>query len=278
MDCMSENTYVIDSESAAEMARLINQDQIVTAAMGGIFPPELEVPALTSVLDLACGPGGWAQELAFQYPQIQVTGIDISQQMILFARAQARVQGLDNAHFLVMDATRPLSLPDASFDLVNARFTMAFVREAEVWQAMVGEMVRVTRPGGIIRLTEGDDLGRTSSLAFQQLMDLAIQAGQQEGRTISAAQISQLLLHAGCQQFHERWSSVDYSAGTRAYSEMVHNCQVWAALIQPYLLKMQVATQDQVEALHAQMQVEMLSDDFTGTWRFLSVWGTKPAG
>ncbi len=276
MDCMSENSYVIDPENAAEMARLINQDQIVTAAMGGIFPPDLDGAALTSVLDLACGPGGWAQELAFRYPRIQVTGVDISQQMILYARAQARVQGLDNAHFLVMDVTRPLALPDASFDLVNARFTMAFVRQAEVWQAMIGEMVRVTRPGGIIRLTEGDDLGRTSSPAFQQLMDLAIQAGQKEGRTISASRIGHLLLKAGCQQLQERWSSVDYSAGTRAYGEMVHNCQVWATLIQPYLLKMQVATPEHIEALHQQMLIDMLSDDFTGTWRFLSVWGKKP--
>lgn len=64
--------------------------------------------------------------MAFAYPDIEVVGIDISQQMIEYARAQARVQGLDNAYFHVMDATQPLDFPDSSFDLINGR-TLAFL-------------------------------------------------------------------------------------------------------------------------------------------------------
>lgn len=54
-----ENTYVIDAESAAEMARLMRQDQLMTAGMGGIFPEQIDLSGVQRVLDLACGPGGW---------------------------------------------------------------------------------------------------------------------------------------------------------------------------------------------------------------------------
>jgi hypothetical protein len=56
----NESTYVIDSESGAEMARLMVQDRILTEGMGGLFT---ELPGATlvnvhDILDLACGPGG----------------------------------------------------------------------------------------------------------------------------------------------------------------------------------------------------------------------------
>ena len=37
-----ENTYIMDPESAAEMARLMCQDQALTTGMGGIFPEAID--------------------------------------------------------------------------------------------------------------------------------------------------------------------------------------------------------------------------------------------
>src|SRR5579885_3757190 len=51
-DSMSENTYVAPTENAAEMARLIDQDRLVTEAMGGLFPPDLDPQAVRAVLDV----------------------------------------------------------------------------------------------------------------------------------------------------------------------------------------------------------------------------------
>src|ERR1700732_3179932 len=99
----SENTYIIDSESAAEMARLIDQSRCMNEAMGALFPENVNLAYIHTVLDVACGPGEWAQEAASLYPQINIVGIDISNLMIKFAAQRAGIQKLANASFQVMD-------------------------------------------------------------------------------------------------------------------------------------------------------------------------------
>jgi SAM-dependent methyltransferase len=125
----SETTYLNDPESDAEMARLIKQGRVLTACMGGVFPEQRgHLNGIHDVLDIACGPGGWALEVASSYPHMQVTGCDISRAMIEYATLQASLQHLENVRFEVLDATAPLPFADASFDLVNARTITIFMR------------------------------------------------------------------------------------------------------------------------------------------------------
>src|SRR5713226_1413469 len=77
----NESTYVLDAEDAAEMARLLDQDKVINESMGGLFPERTGLSNIYDVLDIACGPGGWAHEVAHSYPEMEVTGIDISKRM-----------------------------------------------------------------------------------------------------------------------------------------------------------------------------------------------------
>src|SRR5947209_14425138 len=133
--------------------------------MGGPLTGIADPKALHDVLDLGCGPGGWVLDTAFENPHMEVAGIDISRIMIDYANARARTQQLPNASFGVMDITRPLEFPDASFDLVNARFLFAVLKR-DAWSPFLDECTRVLRPGGILRLTESVDFGYTNSAAL----------------------------------------------------------------------------------------------------------------
>ncbi len=126
------STYISSTESDAEVTRLISQDQVLTGTMG-LLPPGMQLHEGGRVLDVACGPAGWARALAIKYPAAQVVGIDISQAMLAYANAAARAQQLPNISFQLIDATRPWPLADASFDLVNARMIVGFL-SAEKWQ------------------------------------------------------------------------------------------------------------------------------------------------
>jgi len=149
------NTYLMDPESAAEMARLMMQDRAFTEAMHGLFPERSSLESIQAILDVACGPGGWTLDVAHTYPDRKVVGIDISTRMIAYAQAQASAQRLSNATFLLMNALEPFKFTEETFDLVNIRAATGFVPRAQ-WPTLLQNCFRVLRPGGTLRLTEAE--------------------------------------------------------------------------------------------------------------------------
>jgi ubiquinone/menaquinone biosynthesis C-methylase UbiE len=279
----NDNAYFIDAESGAEMARLIEQDRFVTRAMGGLLPPEIDLSRVDTILDLACGPGGWAQEIAFAHPEIEVIGVDSSQKMIGYASSLARAQGLENLRFQLMDAKQPLQFPDNTFDLVNARFITGFMAPPD-WPRLIAECWRVTRPGGLLRMTESDSVGSTTSPAFATTSRIFAQAFHRAGRSLSPdgrdAGITPLLprfFHqAGYQNIREQAHVLNFSQGAPAYNSQYENVKVALLLVQPFLVKTGVTTDQEWEELCNRVMMEMLEEDFCALWYFLSVWGEKP--
>lgn len=277
-----ESTYVIDAENAAEMARLTLQGQLFTKGMGGLFFKQFDLSDVHDILDIACGPGGWVLDVAFENPEINVVGIDISRLMVEYARAQARTQGLDNAHFRVMDALKPLDFPENSFDFVNARFLGGFMPKA-AWAQLLQECMRITRPGGLIRLTEWES-PITNSAALEKLnamgtraMQLAERTFAPDGRHLGVTTVlGRFLRNTGCTNVQSMAHVIDFSAGTEAYSGMYQDIMVVSKLIQPFLIKLGVTTQEEIDKLYEQVLAEMLSEDFCGVWFYLSVWGEAP--
>lgn len=278
----TKNSYVLPTESGAEMARLINQDMAVTEAMGDLFPAGLDLTNVHGILDVACGPGGWTREVATQLPDTEVVGIDISQTMVDYANAYVKVQQADNIYFLVMDATKVLDFPDASFDLVNARFITGFLHK-ELWPQVVKEFARVTRPGGFIVLTECDTSGDTNSELFEamkvRITKAMARAGLSQhplGLTYGATpMLAQHLRDAGCRDIRQQPHLLDFSAGSPAHQTMFENMRVAMKLAQPFYLKMSDVTQDELDKEYEAILQEMMQPHFRALWYFLTAWGIK---
>lgn len=275
-----ENNYFIDPENAAEMARLMHQDRLTSLGMGGIFPERDDFSPVHDVLDIGCGPGGWVLDMAFEHQKINITGIDISRIMIEYARAQAFTQGLNNANFRVMDATKPLDFPDNAFDIVNARFIFAFMPPS-AWPALMQECTRVLRPGGILRLTESE-WNLTSSFGYETLHGLTAQALKKAGKSFSpdgrnvgiTPMLGQFLQQAGCQDIQHAAYMLDYSAGTNMQDILYQNLMAFFMLIKPFLLAMQVTTEEEFDVLYHRMLAEIMLDTFRGISFVLTTWGT----
>src|SRR5579864_434378 len=113
------NTYFVQDrrKKKEELTRLTIQDQLVTTAMGGVLAEQMDPTVFCRVLDIACGTGSWLIKVAQTYPTIEkLVGIDISQQMVKYARTQANGCQLgDRVEFYVMDALQTLDSPEAFF-------------------------------------------------------------------------------------------------------------------------------------------------------------------
>jgi winged helix-turn-helix protein/methyltransferase family protein len=100
------------------------------------------------VIDVGCGSGHAVNVMAKAFPQSRFHGLDMSDEGIAAARAEATAWGLTNVRFEVGDAT---SLSAASFDLVTA-FDMIhdLARPAEVLAAVAAAV----RPDGVFLMVD----------------------------------------------------------------------------------------------------------------------------
>jgi ubiquinone/menaquinone biosynthesis C-methylase UbiE len=108
------------------------------------------VAAGMRVLDVGCGPGELAVELARRVGGEHVAAIDPATQFV--AACRDRVPEADVREGVAED----LPWDDATFDAALSSLVVAFMSDA---QAGVGEMARVTRPGGTIAACMWDIAG-----------------------------------------------------------------------------------------------------------------------
>lgn len=274
--------YVVEDRSSnAEMIRLMIQDSTVTAGMGGPLPEQPDPASLHRVLDIGCGPGGWLLETATTYPQMELTGIDISWRMIEYARAQAQAQKVtDRTEFLVMDALRPLEFPDASFDLVNMRFGLSFLLVKD-WPRVLSELLRVTRPGGIVRVTD-TNIWKSTSPACNRLTQMLNCAFYRSGHSLTEEkqgvtdELDRLLSESGCQQVQTRDYTLELVAGTVGGQNFYEIARFGFQTAKPFMQKWDCAPED-YDAIYQQAMIEMKQPDFRVTWELVTACGTKPS-
>lgn len=272
--------FVQDRSNKEELDRLRIQDKLVTESMGGVLPEQTDVSSLRRVLDVGCGSGSWAIDLAQAHPDVSAFGVDISRSMIEYAREQAGEQGVaDRVEFRVMDALRMLEFPAGYFDLVNLRLGASFLRTWD-WPRMLSELQRVTRPGGVVRVTENEVIHQSNSPALAQWFEMfqcaLFHAGnlfEQETTSITA-HLAPLLHQHGVQQVQTKAYALEYHAGTLQGEAHREDAQHIFRTLRPFIQKWGCLSPD-YEAICQQALKEMQQSGFHATWNFLTAWGKK---
>jgi SAM-dependent methyltransferase len=123
----------------------------LASALIGFAGVEPEMRAL----DVGCGPGALTAALAGRLGTASVGAADPSESFVEACRA--RVPGVD----VVVASAEALPFADATFDAALSQLVVNFMRDAE---AGVLEMVRVTRPGGVVASCVWDYAGEMTLL------------------------------------------------------------------------------------------------------------------
>ncbi len=275
--------FVPDRSNEEEFTRLQIQDRLVTAIMGGALPEQSDPTIFRRVLDVGCGGGDWLIETAKAYPAISLLiGVDANERLIAYARTQAAAQQVsDRVEFHTMDALRMLEFPTEYFDLVNQRFAWSFLRTWE-WPHLLHEYKRVTRPGGVIRITEADIIQGFEETypALSRLSQLLLHAFHQAGHFFTAdgngvsSQLARLLHQYGFQEVQTRAYTLEYEASTTEGQFLADNTKHLFRTAVPFMRKW-IQLPDDYEAIYQQALREAQQPGFVASWSFLTAWGTR---
>jgi ubiquinone/menaquinone biosynthesis C-methylase UbiE len=111
----------------------------------------LALPRGMAVLDAGCGTGALADALALRDPMARITGIDISPAFLDAARARVPSGDFRQGDLCALD------LHGGVFDAALSLLVLQFVPDRA---KAVAEMLRVTRPGGLVAAAMWDFCGR----------------------------------------------------------------------------------------------------------------------
>jgi len=96
-------------------------------------------------VDLGCGPGYLAVEMARQAPGLHVTGVDLSDEMLAEAEDYARQHGMDQAVSFRKGDVQQIPFADGTVDLVVSTLSLHHWSDPI---AVLDEVARVLSPGG----------------------------------------------------------------------------------------------------------------------------------
>ena len=127
---------------------------------------------MQDVLDVGAGIGHWGQLLANVMPSsARVQGVDRDPLWVEKAAARAAAHGLADRFTYQVAVAEKLPFTDASFDLVTCQTVLMHTPDPG---AVVDEMIRVARPGGLILAAEPNNIARAlmfDSVSFHDPVD-----------------------------------------------------------------------------------------------------------
>ena len=266
-----------------EIARLTLLDHRRVEQAGGLFPErENELEGFKHVLDIMSGTGAWALQVARMYPEIEVLGLVSRSRLADYANGQAEIRKLGNVCYVQLDEQlTKLDFPDNSFDMLNVGQLFSVLHPHE-WSLFFQECLRVTRPGGYIRVIE-QDWGITNSPAIEKLAELFLRGLKKtnlglspNGRYIGVLPLlGSFLKQAGWISIQRRVIIDDYLKGAGIPNNAEQSLGLMTNLMRDITIQQQMATPEEYEELLSQGTIELEREDFCSLLLLVSFWARK---
>ena len=131
-----------------EVNRLDFQHYMMRYGLRGNYAAPIGSP--DSILDVGSGTGRWAIEMAELFPRARVVGVDVAPTVDDGPLATPRPS---NVSFVAGNVLEGLPFAGDSFAFTHQRYMIGAIPRDQ-WPRVVGELARVTRPGGWVEVVE----------------------------------------------------------------------------------------------------------------------------
>jgi ubiquinone/menaquinone biosynthesis C-methylase UbiE len=216
-----------------------------------------------TLLDVGCGPGTITIELATRIPNGRVVGIDLSEEIVMKAKASSVSSLQKNCSFEIGDVYN-LDFPDNSFDIVHAHQLLQHLTKPV---EAIKEMYRVVRPGGIVALRDADYGGMIWSPQDPRLDDWMNLYQQMTGKNHVEANAGRCLFGWVSEI---PFTTIEVSTSTWTFATP-ESREWWGSLWAERIQKSTFAQQALIHGLAQQEALDGLSDAFTN-------WAAQPDG
>ena len=223
-----------------------------------------------SCLDLGCGPGGIIEPMSRRVGATgRVIGLDKDSQFLAYARVRAPA----NVEFRHGDAYAS-DLPPDSFDLVHMRFLASTAGDPE---PVIGEAIRLCRPGGIVALQEPDCTTLNCyppHPAWDKLKNAVIGAFSAIGGDVYLGRrLYALARQTGLTEVQYRPVLV----GVRSIDPMVDYLPATVESLRGTITRLGLLRKDELPAILAEVRCHLQKPDTVVTlYTVAQVWGRKP--
>lgn len=168
-----------------EINRLDLQHYLLRYALRGQHLAPVKYPH--SVLDVGAGTGRWTLEMAAQYPQANIMGVDLVLPPVDTDKRP------DNVVFTQGNILEGLAFADGNFDFVQQRM-LFLALPFDRWPGVVAELARVTRQHGWVELLEAGVV-QQGGPAMTQLMNWGAEVSRRRGIDLNVGNILPDFLH-----------------------------------------------------------------------------------
>lgn len=246
---MADVPYILPKD-LDESNRLNFQHFMLKTFLKGNYLAPVKRPR--DILDVGCGTGRWALDLAAEFPQANVIGVDVAPPDVTEGTSGSHA---DNYTFVQGNVLDRLPFADNSFDFVHQRYLILAI-PADRWPHVIAELLRVTRPGGWIELTE--TAPPEGAPATDQLATWGKQLVARRGIDLGmASQVGPLLTAGGAAAVTARALTIPVGKpGGRIGSMMVVDYASALTSVRSPLATLGIASEREFDAILAQAHQE----------------------